>query len=689
MSFSSKYKHGNELITLFLSNDYPLPLNFIMNELQLSRRSVLYLLKNINNELAANNFSIIQNKKNIGYSLAAEAKQKLAGITRKLAADSIWSTPQKLLFPIVKLRAAERAYIINYLVITNPPISINDLSYIMQASRNTILSELQAMNKFNANNNFSIVTSPKGRIIQGSEIAIRQWILENCSALINITEQFYHLNPPAAISQILNQYEEQLSSKLTDESKRNLSFYLAWYFQRLKKHPLLDKSSNKTTPNNKLAQQWAAMVLAKQNVNNPCETVYLASIMNIHAFTTVNVRDPLYNRLYNFAKQLANQFEALSGVSLNTANHVFLDSLTVHLVSVYHRLQNGIRYHNPLLNKFRHDYSNLFYLSKAAIRSSESTIPLHFSDDEIALIATYFGSAIINETSDTKGQQILVVCSSGIGTSQFLLLQLRKKYPQLHFTGPLSLSDCQHLTFDNVGLVLTTMPSANTYLTNVPSITISPLPTTNDWKRLYNKLAELNFTIQPEAQANIRQLIDLISDYAKIENLDGLTKSLNDYFYQKKQPNLFAANPSALMADSILKYANLLPAPSSWQQAIIQAFNPLLQGKFINDCYIKRIIDLINAHGNYMLLGKEIMLAHAKSEDGVLISSAALTLFSAPVIGSDGRNIRCIICLAPMNKTDHLNFLTVLLQKLNDDFWCQKLFSIVNQAELDEFIWQD
>lgn len=689
MSFNSKYKHGNELLALLINNDYPLSLNFIMNELQLSRRSVLYLVKNVNSELAAKNFAIIQSKKNIGYSLADQTKKQLADITNKSVADNFWQSPKNLLFPLTNLKPAERSCIINYLVITSPPVSINDLIHIMQASRNTILRELQAMPQFNANNDFSIVTSPKGRVIQGQEIAVRQWIVENCSAIINIAEQFYHLNPPARIFQLLTQYENQLASKLTDEAKRNLAFYLTWYFQRLQNGQLLTEFSAKTPPHNALTQKWAEMVLTKQQLHNPYETAYLASIMNIHAFTTVNIQDPLYNRLYNFAMQLAKRFEDLAGVSLNTANHVFLDSLTVHLVSVYHRLQNGIRYHNPLLSKFQHDYGNLFYLSKTAVRSLENILPLHFSDDEIALIATYFGSALITESNSPQSKQILVVCSSGIGTSQFLLLQLRKKYPQLHFTGPLSLTDCQHLTFNNVGLILTTMPAAHINFDAIPCLNISPLPTDNDWKNLYNTLIALDFAIQPEIQENVHQLIDLISDYAKIENLTGLTQSLNNYFYQKNQPDLINTTKiSAFMEDSILKYTNYLPAPASWQQAIALAFKPLLQGKFINHCYIERIIELINEHSNYMMLGKGIMLAHAKSEDGVLISSASLTLFSLPVPGIDGRNIRCIICLAPLNKTDHLNFLSLLLQKLNDELWCQQLFMIHSQRELDKFIWQ-
>ena len=89
-----------------------------------------------------------------------------------------------------------------------------------------------------------------------------------------------------------------------------------------------------------------------------------------------------------------------------------------------------------------------------------------------------------------------------------------------------------------------------------------------------------------------------------------------------------------------------------------------------------------------MVLGKGVLLAHAKTKDGVLASSAALTLFQNPITMQSGKEIRCIICLAPQNQHDHLDFLALLLQKLNDAEWCKALFTRSSQNELESFIWQ-
>ncbi len=82
-----------------------------------------------------------------------------------------------------------------------------------------------------------------------------------------------------------------------------------------------------------------------------------------------------------------------------------------------------------------------------------------------------------------------------------------------------------------------------------------------------------------------------------------------------------------------------------------------------------------------MILGKGFLLAHAKAKDGVLTSSAALTLFQHPITMQSGKKIRCIICLAPQNQHDHLDFLALLLQKLNDAAWCKSLFAKNSQKK--------
>lgn len=497
------------------------------------------------------------------------------------------------------------------------------------------------------------------------------------------------------IPALLQSYEDLVGSRLTDDAHHFMMYFLTWYDQRLINGDRVSFAQIEWSEEEIRIRDWAKEFLARHNVSDRSECLYLCRIMRQQAVISVSQKDALYDSLHIFAEHLVHRFASLSGLDITQDRKGLVDRLTVHLISAYHRLQNGIRYQNPMLSKIKQDYQSLFYLTKAAVKSQEYLWHADFSDDEIALIATYFGGAVVSQTEAKEQRQILVVCSSGIGTSQFLLLQLRNHYPQVHFTGPLSTAECLQFPLDDVSLVITT--TSRQYFQDItcPVLSISPLPTAQEWEELHNRLIELNFPVDTELRENVREIIDIISDYAKIEDMNGLLKGLNDYFYRKSHRMKVSSKQS--QSTSLLKYVNYcsgeFPTPSlktkpAWQEAIQYACEPLLHSHFIVQSYIDRIIALLSRYGDYMVLGKGVLLAHAKTKDGVLASSAALTLFQNPIKMQSGKEIRCIICLAPQNQHDHLDFLALLLQKLNEAEWCKTLFNRSSQNELESFIWQ-
>ena len=94
-------------------------------------------------------------------------------------------------------------------------------------------------------------------------------------------------------------------------------------------------------------------------------------------------------------------------------------------------------------------------------------------------------------------------------------------------------------------------------------------------------------------------------------------------------------------------------------------------------------IALTEEHGDYMLLGEGVLLAHAKPEDGVLSLSVAIAVCPEPIQLSSGKCAQCIICLAPIDQSSHLDFLAMLLAHINQPGWCRQLYHAGSQAELE------
>ncbi|MSV24625.1 BglG family transcription antiterminator [Selenomonas sp. WCA-380-WT-3B 3/] len=688
------FKNGDKLLTLLRQNDHAISIEGLQDAMQLSRRSVLYLIKKVNQALSGYGLPIIQNKKGQGYYLTEQGKHALGSYEPEPVVCNVLTHPQQMRIPLKDLRPEERSKLLNYMLITEPGISLQGFMDIFQVARNTILHELRQLENYNKKAPFQVCVTSRGRIIEGSELAKRRWVGENFDAILQLLEKYYTLSYSPDLPALLQSYEDLVGSSLTDDAHHFMIYFLTWYDQRLISKDRVSLPQAKGDGEEDRIRDWSEAFLARHDIIDKEECRYLCRLMRQQAVTSVSQKDALYDKLHNFADHLASRFASLSGLDITQDRKGLVNRLTVHLISAYHRLQNGIRYHNPMLSKIRQDYQSLFYLTKAAVKSQEYLWHADFSDDEIALIATYFGGAMVARTKATERRRILVVCSSGIGTSQFLLLQLRSRYPQVHFTGPLSTAECLQFPLDDVSLVITTTSRQHFRDIACPVLKVSPLPTAQEWKELHHRLIELDFPIDANLRENVRELIDIISDYAKIEDMDGLLKGLNDYFYRKNHQMKIHSRQSP--SDSLLKYAaycggEIPAAPHQarpvWQNAIQYACQPLLQGHFIVQSYIDRIIALLSRYGDYMILGKGFLLAHAKAKDGVLASSAALTLFQHPITMQSGKKIRCIICLAPQNQHDHLDFLALLLQKLNDAAWCKTLFTRSSQEELESFIW--
>lgn len=87
-----------------------------------------------------------------------------------------------------------------------------------------------------------------------------------------------------------------------------------------------------------------------------------------------------------------------------------------------------------------------------------------------------------------------------------------------------------------------------------------------------------------------------------------------------------------------------------------------------------------------MLLGRGLLLAHARPEDGVLEPAVAVAVFGGGVRLASGREVRCIICLAPIDRNAHLDFLTTLLEHINRPGWCDALCGAGSRQALEEVL---
>ena len=79
MILFSQYKHGNELLDALYQAETPVALGVLMDKLHLSRRSIMYIMENVNRELMARQFLPIGNIKGMGIFCQQQPRKHCRG----------------------------------------------------------------------------------------------------------------------------------------------------------------------------------------------------------------------------------------------------------------------------------------------------------------------------------------------------------------------------------------------------------------------------------------------------------------------------------------------------------------------------------------------------------------------------------------------------------------------------------
>lgn len=146
-------------------------------------------------------------------------------------------------------------------------------------------------------------------------------------------------------------------------------------------------------------------------------------------------------RVSNFAKMEFSELDTLT------------EGLKLHLIPAMNRLRANIETYNPLTQMVKQKYPHLFHSVKLAVEATWSD--LNFPDSEIAFLVLHFGGAIRREEHHTLN--VLVVCSSGIGTSRLLATRLEQTFPEVTSTEQASVGELAHISLEAYDAIISTV----------------------------------------------------------------------------------------------------------------------------------------------------------------------------------------------------------------------------------------
>lgn len=386
--------------------------------------------------------------------------------------------------------------------------SVQKLSEEYYVSQTSILNDLKYIKSWLNSFNISLESDYDGTSIVGSEKDIRN---AYNSALMPLTHDFtYVLSPSESriedstlnilskefgydnvdyVELLVGNLEESLGFEIVDPYYINLITHILILVQRLRTGNVVYNVSLNTT-DIRAHYLTAATRITDQlseyfEISIPEEeTLYIYQhIDSIGGNISTHDRNEQFKKyesrvsdyLVSFCDSLIT--ETYRELSISPSKDEQLRGfLLVHLHAVVNRMKYGIKIRCPLRKVIFEEYSSVFKAVK--VGSEKSMIKYYpdfsLSDDECCYIALYFQSQI--EKDKSKKYRVLVVCSSGVGTSQMVVSRLKGKLDNLEIVDHIAASylNNDYISSKNIDFIISTV-NIDKKSIEVPIILISVL----------------------------------------------------------------------------------------------------------------------------------------------------------------------------------------------------------------------
>ncbi|MGE1561498.1 BglG family transcription antiterminator [Pantoea septica] len=327
-------------------------------------------------------------------------------------------------------------YIIRALLASKAYIKLDELAEAIYISRSTLNSCMKDVRKAFAA--FGLQLRAKmacGVRIQGSELAIRQatakYFFYNSNQ--NLQQENTRLKTRQKISAILAAVLEEGQITLTEIGFQNLVVHLEIALMRID-HPQEDTSLPERYRTLEQRDEYRlglllvsrierAFAITFPDVERYFVAIHLAGKRAFHKHSRdvvtpdiIRLFDLIHRKIFDsFALDLSGDFELFHLLSL-------------HLIPMMDRLRWDLKIHNPLLEEIKQENIKAFEMAVLAGDIIHQETGLKVNDAEIGYLAIHFALSIERCGCCERRYNVLLVCTSGMGSSQLLLHRLRQRF---------------------------------------------------------------------------------------------------------------------------------------------------------------------------------------------------------------------------------------------------------------------
>ena len=333
-----------------------------------------------------------------------------------------------------------------------------------------------------------------------------------------------------------------------------------------------------------------------------------------------------------------------------------------------------------MMEEIMNQYAALFAITKKAAQVLSDHIGTPIPDSEIAYLTLHFGGFLRAMKTSVNILKILLVCPNGVSTGNMLKAELQTLLPNATITAAISSKEFMQGNWE-CDLIVSTIPLK----TDLPLVVVHPIMT--DVDRIQILKRSMSKTLLQNRSANTKELFQIVKKYVDPSQYKNLYSDLENYIVSLHMIESTASSllkSHALMDFLDLTHVAIVKEPMGWEQAIHYACRTLLEEEAITENYCASIIAQLQKYGPYMFITPDVVLAHAKSEDGANQLACSLVVFQEKVVFAKKREAKIILVLSTPDAESHLAILQDINQIFSDPANTEKLCRCMEEQEILE-----
>lgn len=410
--------------------------NELAGKLQVSYKTIQRVVSRINRAYGNN---VITSEKGRGYKLDYE---------RFLLSRLSGKSPRDLSLPAER----QKELLKRLLLATPSKLKVADLAADFFVSESVIQSDVSSLEPWLKKYDLTVTRVNRTLSIRGEEKDIRDALMEVILGLSKDTTVNFE-----AVKQGLAEHDATFALKLVDVVEQflkadlpypydvNLFSHIYVLISRIRKFvklPIEDRDITRLKDKvHNYPDLFSVSGIVKHNLENYLgarisenEVYYLFQYLISARFTGTDFKTKAGTSAYTFSEALITLVS--QDVQLPDNAPAMIDELVSHVAPMLNRLENNIRLPNALLKEIQDEYPKVYQsvLHAAGKLTKKFDLP-EISADEVGFLSLYIAKYV---ESSKQPKKAIVICTTGLGSSELISAKIRKDLPELEILDVIS-----------------------------------------------------------------------------------------------------------------------------------------------------------------------------------------------------------------------------------------------------------